>query len=162
MTNEVTKKERHHLLKKIIAESEVHDQIQLLEALRRFGVETTQATISRDLQEIGVVKVRVRSGVFKYSILEKLPQNYLMEQLKVLFDNFVYAMSSTGNLLLIKTSPGNANGVASLIDRINFPGVLGTIAGDDTILVVVGGVEERAALQDTLDHLLADTPDAKS
>lgn len=155
MSHDYAKPERRHLLRKLIHEGEIHDQVQLQEKLRVMGVEITQATISRDLQDMGVAKVRVQPGVFKYTFLEQLPQNYLLDQLRVLFENFVYAVNSTGNLLLVKSSPGNANGVASLIDRIAFPGVLGTVAGDDTVLVVVDTIKNRVLLQQALDRLLA-------
>jgi transcriptional regulator of arginine metabolism len=143
---DLAKTDRHRLLKNLIGEEEIHDQVQLQERLHHLGVEVTQATISRDLQEMGVTKVRIKPGVFKYTILEQLPQNYLMDQLRVLFNNFVYALKSTGNLLLVKTSPGNANGVASLVDRIAFPGVLGTVAGDDTVLVVLDNAKNCRGL----------------
>jgi transcriptional regulator of arginine metabolism len=153
---DIAKADRLRLLKKLIGEEEIHDQVQLQEKLHTLGVEITQATISRDLQEMGVTKVRVRPGIFKYTILEQLPRNFLMDQLRVLFNNFVYALKSTGNLLMVKTSPGNANGVASLIDRIAFPGVLGTVAGDDTVLVVVDTARNCRALLQSLTRL---TPD---
>jgi transcriptional regulator of arginine metabolism len=156
---EMSKTERQRLLKRIISDQEIHDQVQLQEALHDQGVETTQATISRDLQEMGVAKIRVRPGIFKYTIMEQLPRNHMLDQLRVLFNNFVFALNGTGNLLLIRTSPGNANSVASLIDRIGFPGVLGTVAGDDTVLLVADTAKNRRGFQQALERL---TPEKTS
>jgi len=152
--NDITKKERHRLLKKIISEREIGDQIQLLDELRKSKIETTQATISRDLHEIGVVKVRVKPGIFKYELTEKIPKGLLWDKLKVLFENFVLDVKSTNNLILIKTSPGNANGVAELIDRLNLKEILGTIAGDNTILVITTGDKNRKIVEKEFVSLL--------
>jgi transcriptional regulator of arginine metabolism len=156
---EMSKPERQRLLKQIIGDQEIHDQVQLQEALHARGVAITQATISRDLQEMGVAKIHLRPGICKYTIMEQLSRNHMLDQLRVLFNNFVFALNGTGNLLLIRTSPGNANSVASLIDRIQFPGALGTVAGDDTVLLVADTAKNRLALQKTLERL---TPDEAS
>ncbi len=154
MTQEYTKKDRQQLLKEIIAQLEIGDQTQLLEELKIRGVEATQATVSRDLQEIGVAKVRVKAGMYKYEVIEKVPGNVIWEKLQVLFDNFVLDIKRTGNMILIKTSAGNANGVASFIDRTESPEILGTIAGDDTILVVVDTPENGSKIESDFQTLL--------
>ena len=145
--NDYTRAIRLHLIKKIISEQEVSDQIQLLNQLKNSGVQTTQATVSRDLQELNVVKVRVKPGHYKYEILEKASENNLREQLRVVFDNFVDEIKSTKNLIVIKTAPGNANSVAAIVDRLEIPEILGTIAGDDTILVIVDTDENRKKIE---------------
>ena len=149
-----TKRIRLQLLKKIISEQEVSDQIQLLKELRNSGIETTQATISRDLQELNVVKVRVKPGRYKYEILEKASESDLSEQLRVVFDNFVHELKATNNLIVIKTAPGNANSVAVIIDRLGLPEILGTIAGDDTILVIVDTDENRKRIENKFITIL--------
>lgn len=142
------------MLRTIISGKAVADQVHLLAELKRRGVAATQATVSRDLQELGVVKARVGPGVYRYEWTDKLSEDVLWDKLRVLFKNFVQDLNGTGNLLLIKTSPGNANGVASFIDRIGIEDVLGTIAGDDTILVVVGTVPRRKKLEARLAGLV--------
>jgi transcriptional regulator of arginine metabolism len=149
-----TKRIRLQLLKKIISEQEVSDQIQLLKELRNSGIETTQATISRDLQELNVVKIRVKQGRYKYEILEKASESDLSEQLRVVFDNFVDEIKATNNLIVIKTAPGNANSVAVIIDRLGLPEILGTIAGDDTILVIVDTDENRKRIENKFITIL--------
>jgi len=126
----------------------------LLNELKREGIDTTQATVSRDLQEMGFIKVRVGRGVYKYEVLEKPSEVLLWNRLKVLFGNFVTDIKSTDNLILIKTSPGNANGVASLIDGMERKEILGTIAGDDTILIVADTEEHRKDIEQDFQELL--------
>ena len=135
------------MIRKIISEQEVSDQIQLLNQLKNSGIQTTQATISRDLQELNVVKVRVKPGHYKYEILEKPSESNLREQLRIVFDNFVDEIKSTKNLIVIRTAPGNANSVAAIVDRLEIPEILGTIAGDDTILVIVDTDENRKRIE---------------
>ena len=149
-----TKRIRLQLLKKVISEQEVSDQIQLLKELRNSGIETTQATISRDLQELNVVKIRVKQGRYKYEILEKASESDLSDQLMVVFDNFVHEIKATNNLIVIKTAPGNANSVAVIIDRLGLPEILGTIAGDDTILVIVDTDENRKRIENKFITIL--------
>jgi transcriptional regulator of arginine metabolism len=149
-----TKLDRQQALRRIILEHGIGDQGRLLVELKKHGVATTQATVSRDLQEMGLVKVRVSPGEYKYTLLEKAPEEIIWDRLKLLFHNFVTEIKGTKNLVLVKTSPGNANGVASLIDRLPRPEILGTVAGDDTILVVIDTDRNRARVESALRRLL--------
>ncbi len=148
-----TKKRRQQALRAIILEKGVGDQQHLLDAMIKKGFPTTQATISRDLQEMGFVKIRVGPKKYKYQLLEKTAKEILWDRLQVLFHNFVTEVKGTQNLVLVKTTPGNANGVASLIDGLARPEILGTIAGDDTILVVVDSEKNRAKVENTFRRL---------
>ena len=152
--NEYTKLKRQRFLRMIIEEKGVGDQPHLLNELKKHDIVTTQATISRDLQELGFVKVRIEPGLYKYEARGKTSKSLLWEQLQILFKNFVTDVKSTNNLILIKTSPGNANGVASLIDGLQRKEILGTIAGDDTILVVVDSEENRKDVEKDFQDLL--------
>jgi transcriptional regulator of arginine metabolism len=152
--SEYTKKERQQVIREMIGRQDIGDQPQLLEELKKRGYEATQATISRDLQEMGVAKVRIKAGVYKYEVIDKVSNEVIWDKLKVLFDNFVVDIKSTGNLILVKTSPGNANGVGSFIDRLDRPEILGTIAGDDTILVVVDTEENSRTVEADFNTLL--------
>ena len=100
------------------------------------------------------IRVRTGPGAFQYQIVEGLTPGVARNKLKAMFRDFVTAIKGTGGLILIKTTPGNAAGVASLIDRMNEPKVLGTVAGDDTILVVVDGEDQRADVQREFQNLL--------
>ncbi len=155
--NDYTTKIRLQLLKKIISEQDVSDQIHLLNELKNSGIETTQATISRDLQRLNVVKVRVEAGRYRYEILKKASESDLKDQLRVVFDNFVNQIKSTNNMIVIKTSSGNANSVAVIIDRLGLPEILGTIAGDDTILIVIDTDENRKKIENEFVNILEKT-----
>lgn len=147
--------QRREILKTIIENQEYGDQALLLNALENKGIKTTQATISRDLQAMGYVKVRVKPGLYKYQKVEPEAEATLWDRLRVLFNSFVIDVKGTNNLVLIKTSPGNANGVASLIDNLNRDEILGTIAGDDTVLIVIDTVSNQRRFKYELNGLLS-------
>jgi len=149
-----TKIDRQHLLRKIITEQGIGNQHKLFDELKKHGIDTTQATISRDLQEMGFFKVRIKPGEYKYELLERASEGMIWDRLRVLFHNFVTDVKGTKNLILIKTTPGNAQGVASLIDGVTRSEILGTVAGDDTILVVIDTDKNRERIEKELRQLL--------
>ncbi len=149
-----TKIDRQHLLKKIITEQGIGNQHKLFDELKKHGIDTTQATISRDLQEMGFVKVRIKPGEYKYELLERASEGMIWDRLRLLFHNFVTDVKSTKNLILIKTTPGNAQGIASLIDGVTRSEILGTVAGDDTILVVIDTNKNRERIEKELRRFL--------
>ena len=149
-----TKIGRQHLLRKIITEQEIGNQHKLFDELKKHGIDTTQATISRDLQEMGFFKVRIKPGEYKYELLERASEGMIWDRLKLLFHNFVTDVKSTKNLILIKTTPGNAQGIASLLDGVTRSEILGTVAGDDTILVVIDTDKNRERIEKELRQFL--------
>jgi transcriptional regulator of arginine metabolism len=149
-----TKRGRQRVLREIISQRGVGDQHHLQSELARRGVDITQATISRDLQEMGYIKTRLMNGTYAYEFFEKRSEGPLRARLRVMFKNFVTDVKRTGNLVLIKTSPGNANGVASLIDGLTQKEILGTVAGDDTILIVVDQKEHGRQVEMGFRELL--------
>ena len=149
-----TKIERQHLLRKIITEQGIGNQHKLFNELKKHGIDTTQATISRDLQEMGFFKVRIKPGEYKYELLERASEGMIWDRLRLLFHNFVTDVKGTKNLILIKTTPGNAQGIASLIDGVTKSEILGTVAGDDTILVVIDTDKNRERIEKELRQLL--------
>jgi transcriptional regulator of arginine metabolism len=108
---------------------EVKTQEDLVEELKKEGFLVTQATISRDLSSLGLVKAKLNNGVSVYLLPE-------VEKLRNTLASFVKKIDRAENLVVIKTEPGAAQSVAASIDRIDMPEILGTVAGDDTILVV--------------------------
>jgi transcriptional regulator of arginine metabolism len=108
---------------------EVKTQEDLLEELKKQGFLVTQATISRDLGSLGLVKAKLNSGASVYLLPE-------VEKLRNTLVSFVKKIDRAENLVVIKTEPGAAQSVAASIDGIDMPEILGTVAGDDTILVV--------------------------
>jgi transcriptional regulator of arginine metabolism len=145
--NKYTKEKRHRFLLNLLEKGAVGDQNYLLNQLKKNGIKTTQASISRDLQDLGYVKIRVSQGVYKYQKMETPPEDLIRNRLQVLFSNFVTGIKSVNHLLVIKTSPGNANGVASLIDLLDRSEILGTVAGDDTILVIIDSASNRKQVE---------------
>ncbi|MCD6116286.1 arginine repressor [bacterium] len=152
--NDYTKTERQKKLKSIIEDRGIGDQAGMLIALKEEGIDTTQATISRDLQEIGYVKIRIGPGTYKYELLNRSAQSNIKARLSSMFHDFVTEIKSSENIIIIKTVPGNAGGVASLIDNLDDPKILGTIAGDDTVFIVVENKKERAQIENQFHALL--------
>ncbi len=130
------KDSRHQAILSIIRESDVRTQEELASALRERGFEVTQATVSRDVRELGVVKVASKDGGYRYAVPPTpLPPDALGRVQKT-FHDYVRDVTFSGNLLVIKTQPGSAMVVAAALDALNLEGVAGTIAGDDAVLVV--------------------------
>lgn len=128
---------RRRLLKTILSEQEVTDQRQLARLMAEQGFRVTQATVSRDLQAVGAVKARSPGGTLRY--IRGRPGTGSTDARGVLAENLAsYARSvqASGNLVVVKTPPGAAQVVAAAIDGADLEGVLGTVAGDDTILIV--------------------------
>jgi len=136
-TNRLAKTQRQHRVAKLLAENHVGSQTQLVELLAADGVVATQATVSRDLEELGAVKVRVPGGEMVYAVPE-LPRDRLApeDHLRRVLADWVVQVAHSGNIVVVQTPPGCAHVVGSAIDRSGIGGVLGTVAGDDTLLLV--------------------------
>jgi len=131
------KPQRQHRILRVLEEQPISSQAQLVQLLEAEGIVATQATVSRDLEELGAVKVRIPGGAMAYAIpdfqRERAPSD---DHLKRLMGEFVVEVAHSGNLVVLRTPPGSAHVVASALDRASLPSVLGTVAGDDTLLVV--------------------------
>jgi transcriptional regulator of arginine metabolism len=148
----LAKPQRQHRLARLLEHHAVSSQAQAVELLAADGVLATQATVSRDLEELGAVKVRVPGGDMVYAIPEHAKDRIAPEdQLKRVFGDWVVEVAYSGNLVVLRTPPGSAHVVASAIDRAGLRDVLGTVAGDDTLMVVVservGGVKVARRLR---------------
>jgi len=146
------KAQRQHRIARLLEAGNVTSQAHLVELLAADGVIATQATVSRDLEDIGAVKVRVSGGDTVYAVPE-LPRDRMVpeEQLRRVLSEWVVEVAHSANLVVVRTPPGSAHVVASALDRAGLSGVLGTVAGDDTVLVVVaeriGGEKVARQLQ---------------
>lgn len=145
------KTQRQHLVAKLIEQHTIRNQGELVDLLAGEGVNATQATVSRDLDDIGAIKVRLPGGDSAYAVPE-LPKAQVApeDHLRRVFGDWVVEVAFSGNIILLRTPPGSAHVVASALDRTGHPGVLGTVAGDDTLLVVV---DEEHRATDVADHL---------
>jgi transcriptional regulator of arginine metabolism len=148
----LAKNQRQHRISLLLEAQTVTSQSHLVDLLAAEGVTATQATVSRDLDEIGAVKVRVAGGDTVYAVPE-LPKDRMVpeEQLRRVMGEWVVEIARSLNLVVLRTPPGSAHVVASALDRAAMPGVLGTVAGDDTVLVIanehVGGEKIARRLQ---------------
>jgi transcriptional regulator of arginine metabolism len=145
------KPQRQHRILRVLEGQPVSSQEQLVQLLEAEGIVATQATVSRDLDELGAVKVRIPGGAMAYAIPDgSRDRGPSGDHLKRLLGEFVVEVSYSGNLVVLRTPPGSAHVVASAIDRSSMPDTLGTVAGDDTVLVVctevTGGSDVAAKL----------------
>jgi transcriptional regulator of arginine metabolism len=138
----MAKTQRQHRIVRLLEANAVTSQGQLVDLLAADGVVATQATVSRDLEELGAVKVRLPGGDTVYAIPE-LPKDRLApeDHLRRVLGDWVVEVSHSGNIVVLRTPPGSAHVVASALDRAGLDDVIGTVAGDDTIMVVAS---ERA------------------
>jgi len=142
----LSKHQRQHRITLLIEQHPVNSQAQLVDLLAASGVEATQATVSRDLEEIGAVKVRAGGGESVYAVPE-LPKNRVTpgDHLRRVLGEWVVEVAASANLVVVRTPPGSAHVVASALDRAGLPDIIGTVAGDDTIVVVaderIGGAK---------------------
>lgn len=133
----MNKPQRQHRIANLLERHSVSSQAQLVDLLAAEGVAATQATVSRDLEDLGAIKVRGAGGDSIYAI-PALPmeQRAPEDHLRRVLGDWVVEVAYSGNLVVLRTPPGSAHVVGSAIDRSGLPGVIGTVAGDDTLLVV--------------------------
>lgn len=153
-TVKLSKNQRHHRIEQILEQSQVTSQAQLVDLLAKAGVPATQATVSRDLEEIGAVKVRAAGGEAVYAVPEH-PKDRVApgDHLRRVLGEWVVEVASSANLVVIRTPPGSAHVVASALDRASLSGIVGTVAGDDTILVVAAEKTGGAGMARRLRNL---------
>ncbi|HVC26364.1 MAG TPA: arginine repressor [Acidimicrobiales bacterium] len=151
----VPKNRRQHLVTRLLAEHAVTSQSQLVEMLASEGVDATQATVSRDLDELGAVRVRLPGVDGQVYAIAELPKDQVapVDHLRRVLGEWVVDIGVSGNLVVLRTPPGSAHVVASALDRTSLDGVLGTVAGDDTLLVIASEDVGGAALGDRLGDL---------
>lgn len=145
---------RQQLITRLIGQNQITSQPQLVALLSDEGVSATQATVSRDLDEIGAIKVRGPGGATMYAIPEFEPDRRApSDQLRRVIGEWVAEVSVSANLIVLRTPPGCAHVVASALDRGGVEGLLGTVAGDDTVLCVSAESPAGRQLAGRLSHL---------
>jgi transcriptional regulator of arginine metabolism len=131
------KQRRQQLIGRLIGQHPIASQPQLLDLLGAEGITATQATVSRDLEELGVIKVRVAGGQAVYALPELETERFVpFDQLRRVLGEWVGEVAVSANIVILRTPPGCAHVVASALDRGGVEGLLGTVAGDDTLLCV--------------------------
>lgn len=131
------KAQRQAKIVEIISNANVETQEQLLQALTDQGFSSTQATISRDIKELRIVKELTSLGTYRYCVPEKDAPPALSDRLNNIFRECVISVDYAENLVVIHTLPGMANAAGSALDAMRSGAVLGTLAGDDTVVVVM-------------------------
>lgn len=134
----------------LLRREHVATQAELCERLSRRGIEVTQATVSRDIEELGLVKTRNGYRMPGPPASPKLPQ----PALPVILKEFLWEVRKAGNLVVIKTHPGNAHSVAAALDAEQWPEVVGTVAGDDTIFIATGSTQQAVRIRKKILELL--------
>jgi transcriptional regulator of arginine metabolism len=147
----VTKQQRQHRIARLLESEAVGSQAHLVELLAADGIDATQTTVSRDLEELGALKVRLPGGATAYALPELPSQQVAPEDhLRRVLGEWVVEVDRSLNLVVLRTPPGSAHVVGSALDRSGFPGVIGTVAGDDTVLVVASEKPGGAVVADRL------------
>lgn len=147
------KSARQIAILELIADRVIETQEELADALRKHGFQVTQATVSRDIKELRLVKVLSADGTYRYATSEK-NESSLNERLVRMFSETVVSIVSAYNQIIIKTLSASADIAAETIDNLQWPEILGTIAGENTILMIVRSVEEVPAVVERLNALI--------
>ena len=152
----MNKPARERTILEIVSGHPVGTQEELARELLRRGTAVTQATVSRDVKRLGLVKVADATGTYRYAIPNgtAAPTTSSEENLRNAFREFVTGLASGEAFFVVQTLPGRANAVAIAIDQVRRPELAGTIAGDDTILVMVRKSRDRESARRSLESLL--------
>ena len=149
----MSKFDRQGAILRLVQVRPLATQEELAEALREVGHDAVQTTISRDIAQLGLVKVRDPAGRLVYALPGSADLDRLSELTSAL-RRWAVSLDSSANLLVIRTPPGHANALARAIDEARLPDVIGTIAGDDTITVIAREGVQGAAIESELRHHL--------
>ncbi|RAV18644.1 transcriptional regulator AhrC/ArgR [Paenibacillus contaminans] len=135
------KGQRHIKIREILTTQEIETQDDLVDALKSAGFQVTQATVSRDIKELHLIKTPLDDGRYKYALPPEQRYNPVQRLKRALSDHFI-SIDFTDNLVVMKCMPGTANAIGALLDNLDWPELMGTICGDDTILLICRGKEQ--------------------
>lgn len=148
------KRNRSAKIRDIVQTQVIETQEELAAALQREGIAVTQATVSRDIKELGLIKIPYQDGRYRYAVSPEKGTAMSKAHINILFQEAVLRIESSGNMVVIHTIPGSAPSVASAIDNSSLHSVLGTLAGDDTILMVIRSEKDVPALMARIQGFL--------
>ena len=132
---------RHAMILEIIESKNIETQEELAEELRHHGVNVTQATVSREIKELRLLKVLADNGGYRYATHERAEKG-INDRFIRIFSESVMSIAGAGNLIVLKTLSASAPSAAEAIDGLKWPEIIGTIAGDNTILVIIKNIED--------------------
>lgn len=147
------KAQRHIKIREIISNKEIETQEELVEELKNAGYNVTQATVSRDIKELQLVKVPTKIGTYKYSLPADFRYNPSQKLKRMLQECFV-GIDYSENIVVMKTLPGNAHAIGVLLDQLDWEELVGTIAGDDTIMIVIRSKEKAPEIVERFLEML--------
>ena len=147
------KSARHNLILEIIEDKDIETQEELAEELKNHGVKVTQATVSRDIKELRLLKVLSEKGGYKYATVERAEKGLNDRFIRILTES-ILSMECVGNLMVIKTLSASANAACEAIDSMKWNEVLGTIAGDTTLLIIGPSPEAIETIQARFNNLI--------
>ena len=140
------KSKRQEKILELIAQYAIETQEELLERLSECGIPSTQASVSRDIKQLRIIKELGPDGVYRYATAPKPAEHTFSAKLNLIFRQCITSVDYAQNMIVVKTMPGLANGAAAAIDKLNIPEMLGTLAGDDTCFVVLKDTQSAADL----------------
>lgn len=144
---------RQKAIVEIIEKYEIDTQQRLAELLQQCGFEVTQATVSRDIKDMSLIKVATDKNTYKYALPHAVQSRGGTQKFHSIFHDSITSAETAGNILVIKTYPGMANAVCAAMDQMGFEDVVGTIAGDDTIFMAIRSEEKALLVQSRLMEL---------
>lgn len=147
--------QRHAKILEIINTKDIDTQEELAEELKRRGMDVTQATVSRDIKELKLIKVLSNEGKYKYATISQ-NDGLLSNKLVNVFSNTVVSVDNVQNFVVVKTLSGSGSAAAEAIDSMNFEGIAGTIAGDNTIFILTINEEKAQDIVKKLRKMLVD------
>ena len=144
---------RHNIILEIIESKDIETQEELAEELKRRNIQVTQATVSRDIKELRLVKALADGGKYKYATVERAEKGMSDRLIRILSES-IMSIESASNLMVIKTLSASASVAGEAIDSMKWPEVLGTISGDNTILVIARSEAAVESLRQRFDALI--------
>lgn len=147
------KARRQAKILELIKQSVIETQEELAEALGRHGIPVTQATVSRDIKELQLNKVPAGDGRYRYALPDETPSG-TWDKRRRIFQESVLGVDWSGNIILVKSLPGTAPGVGSAIDHLGVEEIIGSVAGDDTVIVIVKPVEATEEVAERIRGLM--------
>ena len=148
------KNDRQAMILEIISQENIETQEQLLARLQERGISSTQATISRDIKQMHLIKEPVGRGVYKYAVSGNRTKLNFAEKLRTIFRESITSIACAQNIVVIKTMPGLASAACSALDNMDITYMVGSLAGDDTAFLLMQDAESAAALCEEIRAML--------
>lgn len=148
------KNDRQSMILEIISQENIETQEQLLSRLQERGISSTQATISRDIKQMHLIKEPVGQGVYKYAVSGNRTKLNFAEKLRTIFRESITSINYAQNIVVIKTMPGLASAACSALDNMNISYMVGSLAGDDTAFLLMQDTESAAVFCEEIKEML--------